>query len=197
MPGWHDFDSTDRSMATTSAALDASSSPFGMRGADYDLVPQAIVLNVGGGPTTCPAGSVATTVGSRSICFAAGVPIYLDLLGAIQTASIDCGPTTSDVPGATDGVCPTGYTCSPAALSRAVCSLNGFVPMVEQRVPFVDGMLPMRIEQQNEWPQMRHGFCSTGRALRSQAFTPAQYRYPQSGLPGVSATSVCTPLPSY
>jgi hypothetical protein len=199
MPGWHDFDNTDRSMATTSAALDATSSPFGMRGADYDLAPQAIVLNVGGGPATCPAGSVATAVGSRSVCFTSGVPIYLDPLGAIQTASIDCGSSTTipSVPTATDGVCPTGYACTAASADRSICTLNGFVPMLEQRIPFVDGMLPMRIEQQNEWPQMRYGFCQTGRALRSAAFTPSQYQYPQSGLPGVSATSVCTPAPTY
>jgi hypothetical protein len=197
MPGWINFDDGGRTMATTTVAVDNQTTPHGLRGADYDMVPDALVLNVGSPPvTSCPSGSGPVTVGPRTVCFSSGVPIY-PVVGGTAVGVIDCGPVTAGLPGATNGACPTGYACTSAVQGRSYCTLNGFIPMIEERAPFADGMIQMRIEQQNEWPQLRHGFCRTGRELRSQSFTPTAYRYPQSGLPGVGAVDVCATAPTY
>jgi hypothetical protein len=196
MPGWINFDDGGRTMATTTVAVDNQTAPHGLRGADYDMVPDALVL--GFGTSACPAGSSVVNVGSRPVCFSAGVPIY-PVNGGTAVGVIDCGPSTGTqaVAYATDGACPASYVCTAAVQGRSFCSLKGFVPMIEQRAPFADGMIQMRIEQQNEWPQLRHGFCRTGRELRSQSFTPTAYRYPQSGLPGVGSVDVCATAPTY
>ena len=100
---------------------------------------------------------------------------------------IDCG--TSNI--GTAGVCPANYACQ-AGGGGNFCTLNGFLPMGEERAPSVDGVIPARVESQNEWPQMRHAYCATGRDLRAETFTPSAYFMPAS-----TARDTCTILPVY
>ena len=88
--------------------------------------------------------------------------------------------------------CPSGYAWQISG-QQSFCTLNGFAPMSEERSASVDGVIPARIEQQNEWPQMRSAFCTRGRALRAQPFTPTAYWYTDS----VAATATCPIAPVY
>ena len=82
-------------------------------------------------------------------------------------------------------------------VAQAAAKAGKLAPMSEERSPSVDGVIPARIEQQNEWPQMRFGYCSTGRSLRAESFTPTDFRYPRPGLPGVTAQMTCPLAPVY
>ncbi len=196
MPSWDLFDRDDRVLSTPAIAVDGNSGGQGVRGVDYALVEDALVVNMTTPAAACPPGSSAVTVGARSICFAGSVPVRSDGSPGI----IDCGASTgaNSVPYATDGSCPSSFACTTAVNGRSYCTLNGFAPTLEQRAPYADGMIHMRLEQANEWPQMRSGFCTGIRGLRtSTTLTPTAYRYPNPGLPGVSATAVCTADPVY
>lgn len=168
-----------------------------MCGTDYDLVGNATVLgaqtqNSINDILSCPVGS-PVTAGSRQVCFSGGIPV--DAGGNV--AVIDCGVPTLTNLRPTNGGCPASYACQSFPGVGSFCTLNGFAPMAEERAPAVDGIIPARIESQNEWPQMHSSFCSTGRALRAQAFTPSAFTYPQPGLPSVTATATCSTAPVY
>ena len=193
--GWRWIDNGARTLSTTAVARDTQRAPFGLRGADYALVGNAAVLGAQAPSVmnlaTCPVG-VAVTAGTRQVCFSGGVPV--DASGGV--AVVDCAAPTSSDFRPTNGGCPASYACETTG-AGSFCTLNGFAPMTEERAPSVDGIIPARIETHNEWLQMRHGFCRTGRELRAQAFTPSAFTYPQPGLPTVAATATCWAQPTY
>jgi len=195
-PGWRPFDEDEgaRAMVTAAMARDTQRAPFGLRGVDYQLVGNATVLGAqtpSSSLASCPVGA-PVAAGARQVCFSGGVPV--NNTGGVSI--IDCGaPSDTDLR-PTNGGCPAGYACQISG-QQSFCTRNGFAPMTEERSPSVDGVIPARIEQQNEWPQMRFGYCSTGRSLRAEAFTPAVFQYPQPGLPGVTAQMTCPFAPLY
>jgi hypothetical protein len=180
-----------RSFVTTVVARDNLRAPIGLRGLDYNFAVATVLGDQGPGVppiAVCRPGQNAVTVGASSVCFLGGVPVN----DSGTPAAIDCGASSPSLPNKTDGACPPGYACQ-SATSGSFCTLNGFLPMMEERAPSIDGVIPARVEQQNEWPQMRHGYCTTGRELRVQTFTPLTYRFGSIS----AAQTTCTALVQY
>ncbi len=188
MPNWARFDKDEPSIAATALATDMNGAA-GVRAVDYDLAPPAFVPS-----GVCPVGTSATVVGPVTFCFQSGAPIVVAADGSIAGIGvINCAASGAN---ATNGACPSGWSCADAPLG-SFCGISDFLPMREQRAPFGDGLIQMRLERMNDWPQLRYGFCHTGRLLRAQSFTPTPYHYPISGLPGVDAEDVCVTAPTY
>jgi hypothetical protein len=101
--------------------------------------------------TGCPSGQTCTVVGSRSLCLVGGYP----------PGTVFCDSSNS---------CPSGMTCSPTSTTGSgFCTNLGYTPVDERRHPGADGVIPGRLDVQDDWRMLRQGFCLGQRLQRPLA----------------------------